>query len=152
MGRTCKLRYGLLLGLGISAAYAAEPATQDEAPTVILEGQRKFLNGSIAFCIERVPALKAELNNARDLAEPQIGRAEATIARQIAATLKRDKPLLDQYIAAWSKSAEDLLEALKKQRAETACPTLRDNWLGIEADVILEDWENFLVRNLAETQ
>lgn len=143
--------YGFVLGICICTAHAAVPAETEAAP-VTLEGQRKFLNASVALCIERVPALKADLTSARDRAEPQIYKAESIIREQIAATAKRDRPLLDMYIAMWSRNADDLLEALKKQRAENACPTLRDNWLGIEADVIVEDWQNYLDRNLPEEQ
>jgi hypothetical protein len=139
--------FGFLLGICFCTAHAAVPV-ETAAAQVTLEGQRKFLNASIALCIERVPALKAELANARDRAEPQIYKAEGIIREQIAATVKRDRPLLDKYIAMWSKNADDLLEALKKQSAEGACPTLRDNWLAIEADVIVEDWQNYLDNNL----
>jgi hypothetical protein len=139
--------YGFLLGMCICTAHAAVPV-EAEAAQVTLEGQRKFLNASIALCIERVPALKAELTNARNQAEPQIYKAEGIIREQITATVKRDRPLLDKYIAMWSRNADDLLEALKKQRAEGACPTLRDNWLAMEADVIVEDWQNYLDNNL----
>lgn len=145
-------RYGLLLGLGICAAEAGEPAREAEGAVVTLQGQRKFLDGSIDFCIERVPALKVELTAARARAVPQIQKAEAIIAEQLAGMRKQDRPLLDLYTTMWSKTADDLLESLKKQRVESACPTLRDNWLGIEADVIVEDWQNFLDRNLPEPE
>jgi hypothetical protein len=146
-----RARFGFLLGICLCTAHAAVPAEAEPAP-VTLEGQRKFLNASIALCIERVPALKADLDNARDRAEPQIRKAEGIIREQITATIKRDRSLLDRYIAMWSRNADDLLEALKKQRAESACPTLRDNWLAMEADVIVEDWQIYLDRNLPEEQ
>jgi hypothetical protein len=136
--------WALLLGCGLCAA---EPVPAGEAPAtpeVHLEGQRKFLVSSIAWCVERVPALKGELNSARSRAEPQIQKAEALIGEQIAATIKSDKPLLDQYIANWAGNADVLLASLKRQNAESACPTLRDNWQELDADVILEDWQNFL--------
>lgn len=142
-------RFALLLGLCICSAEAAAPVEARET-SVTLEGQRKFLSASIALCIERVPALKTGLTDARNHAEPQIHAAEGIIGDQIAATASRDRPLLARYIAMWIRNADDLLEGLKKQNAESACPTLRDNWLGIEADVLVEDWQNFLDRNLPE--
>jgi hypothetical protein len=142
-------RCGLVLGLLISTADAAAPVDSKEAP-VTLEGQRKFLNASITLCIERVPALKAEFTDARNHAESQIQRAEAIIGDQVAATASRDRSLLARYIALWRSNADDLLEGLKKQKAEGACPMLRDNWLGLEADVLVEDWQIYLDRNLPE--
>jgi hypothetical protein len=142
-------RCGLVLGLLISTADAAAPVNSKEI-SVTLEGQRKFLNASIALCIERVPSLKAEFAEARTHAESQIQRAEAIIFEQVASSASRDPSLLASYIAVWSRNADDLLEGLKKQKAEGACPTLRDNWLGLEADVLVEDWQIFLDRNLPE--
>jgi hypothetical protein len=144
-------RCGLLLGLCLCTAHAAAPVEGAEG-SVSLEGQRKFLNASIALCMERVPGLKAEFASARSHAEAQIRAAEGIIGDLIAATASRDRRALDKYIALWRRNADDLLSALKLQKAESACPTLRDNWLGIEADVLVEDWQNFLDRNQPEDE
>jgi hypothetical protein len=141
--------YGILLGICVGVARAAVPATAVSAP-VMLDGQRKFLDASIALCIERVPALRAELASARNHAEPQIRKAEGIIGEQLAASAVPVRALLDRYVATWRRNADDLLEALKNQNAKDACPTLRDNWLAMEADIILEDWQNFLDGNLPD--
>jgi hypothetical protein len=141
------LRPLLLPGLLLCPALVGAAAPPGEAVIVNLEGQRKFLDASIAFCVERIPDLKADFARARDVAAREIGKAESIIANGITPTLGRDRPLLDMYNAAWSRTADDLVTALKKQNVATACPTLRDNWLAMEADVIVEDWEMYLERN-----
>jgi hypothetical protein len=142
-------RCGLVLGFCLCTAHAAVPVEGREV-AVNLEGQRKFLDVSIAWCVERVPALKATLADARNHAEPQIRDAEGIIGEQVSAAASRYRPLLDRYVAMWNSNADHLLAALKKEKAETACPSLRDNWLEIEADVVVEDWQRFLDGNLPE--
>ena len=138
-------RIGILLGL-CGAVLAAEPARTEDL-TVTLQGQRNFLNGSIAFCNEHVPAMQAQLARAQELAEREIGKAEDIIAKAIAPTIMQDKPYLDRFLAMWKKNGDDLVAALKKQDAVRACPTLRDNWEAVTAEVMVEDWENYLFAN-----
>jgi hypothetical protein len=138
----------LVLGFCLGTARAAAPVQRETS--VNLEGQRKFLNGSIAWCVERVPALAAGLADARNHAEPQIRDAEGIIGGQVSAVAALYRPLLDRYIVMWNSNADHLLTALKKEKAEIACPSLRDNWLEIDADVVVEDWQRFVDGNLPE--
>jgi hypothetical protein len=125
-------------------------SAEQEVVSVDLQGQRKFLDASIAFCIDKVPALKSELTRAREIAARELGKAEDLIASGIRPTIKQDRPLLEAFLASWKKNADDLVAALKKQNPATACPTLRDNWASMEADVIVEDWQMYLDRNRPE--
>ncbi len=142
------LKSGFLSSLCFGTALAAQSADE----ITILKGQQKFLGASIQLCRERVPALDGELSSAYDHAEREIRKAERLIVEATAATIKSDQRYLDQYSDMWSKSADQLIEALKKQSAPQACPTLVGNWQALEAATIIEDWENFFDRYSAEAE
>ncbi len=109
-------RFVPLFALCIFAAHAAETVQQPDAPdeTTILQGQTKFLNASMAMCRERVPSMKRELDDAYDHAEAEIRKAESAIRKETAATIKQDQRYLDLYTAAWSKSADQLIESIEE--------------------------------------
>ena len=146
------VRIPLLFALCACAQAGESPRPAEGASSItIVLGQLKFLNSSIALCRDKVPALKAELDAARDHAEREIRKAQAIILEQIGND-RGYKRHVDLYVQMWSKQADDLAEAMKKQDPGRACPTLLANWQAIEADVVLEDWQRFLDRMLAEAE
>lgn len=138
------LRPALLLSLGICAGVFAAQSPEE---IVVLKGQQRFLDASIQMCRERMPALGKDLSAAHDHAARELRKAERLIVDSVAPTIKRDQRHLDMFADMWSRSADQLIEGLKRQNAEQACPTLVANWQAIEADTVVEDWENFLGRN-----
>ncbi len=139
----------LLLGLGACIAQAAESPAAPEAPDSIriFRGQWTFMSTSTAFCAEQVPTLKNSLREARGLAEEQMAKAEAIVLEETADSREGYKPYFDQYASMWSRYAGELLAAVKRQDPGKACPDLLANWQAVDADLILEDWHDFVERN-----
>jgi len=139
----------LLLAISCCAVHAADapPAAEDTFQVKVFRGQLAFMNSSIDFCTAQVPALKDGFADARDHAEEQIEQAEATVLDEAADNKLGYQPFFDMYAAGWSKYADQLLAALKRQDAHTACPDLLSNWQTTEADQVLEDWRNFVERS-----
>lgn len=140
--------------MGVVAVLMACAAQGGQAPDSaqasgiqVLRGQWLFLKSSTAFCVEKVPAMKGALDNARDHAEETIARAERRIAIETDGREATYKPLIEAYAGTWTEYAETLIDGLKRQDAAKACPTLLDNWQAADVDLILEDWQGFLDRN-----
>lgn len=134
------------------AIHAAQPPPATQAPasgtTMALRGQMLFLKSSTAFCIEKVPSLKAAFEDARDRAQQQMHRAEAMIQQEAKQQPELFRPLLETYAGTWNKYADTLVDSLKRQDAAKACPTLLENWQSADVELILEDWRGFVERSL----
>jgi deoxyribodipyrimidine photolyase len=139
----------LLLGLCACGAQTAEPPSAPEIPEYIqvFRGQWLFLNSSTAFCAEQVPAMKREFERARDHAQGQMEKAETIVQGETAKNSGGYKPVFATYASSWTKYAGELVAAIKRQNAATACPDLLANWQAADADQILEDWRGFMERN-----
>jgi hypothetical protein len=146
------LRIALLLVLQAAATHAAEAPPQAEAAPAItaLRGQWNFLNSSIELCTLRVPALKAELQEARAHAQSEMRKAEAAILQEVADNPGRLQRYLDLYVANWSTYGTQQAESMKRQDAGKACPVLLANWQAADAELMLEDWGLFLERNIPQ--
>jgi hypothetical protein len=139
----------LVLALSVCAAQAADspPAAEAADGIVVLRGQWNFLNSSVAFCVDKVPAMKAEFASAHDHAADEMRLADDTIL-QVAAN-HRDfyQPYFDTYTGGWIKYADTLLQSFMRQDPVQACPSLLSSWQSTDARQILEDWRGFWERS-----
>lgn len=144
-----RLPLALLLGLAASVAGAAETQPADPAANgiMVLRGQWNFLNSSVGFCVEKVPAMKAQFTAAHDHAEYEMRRADDTIQQAAADHQTFYKPYFDTYTSGWIKYAQTLLQSFERQDPVQACPSLLSSWQDTDADQILEDWHGFVQRN-----
>ena len=143
------LPIALLLGLALATAHAADrqPAEAAANGITVLRGQWNFLNSSVAFCSEKLPAMGAEFSSARDRAEYQMRVAEDVIQQTAANHKAFYKPYFDAYTNGWIKYAQTLEQSFERQDPKQACPSLLSSWAATDADQILEDWRSYVERN-----
>jgi hypothetical protein len=144
-----RLPIALLYALALGVARAADaPAADPPANGImVLRGQWNFLNSSVAFCVAKVPAMKAEFDAAHDHAEYEMRRADDTIQQAAANHKAFYQPYFDSYTGGWIKYARTLQQSFERQDPTQACPSLLSSWQDTDADQILEDWRGYVERN-----